>query len=58
MEVMIGDKIYSSDNQPILIRLSQIEKNLIGRMQDKDTKFCAYPEGMSLEDVKKFMSDG
>jgi hypothetical protein len=58
MKVKIGDNIYDSDEQPIMLIMSQREKNLISHMCPSDTKFCVYPEDMNEGVIIKFMRDG
>ena len=55
MKVKIGDTIYDSDTQPIMIILDENEKQLISQMDTKHSKFCVYPENYSEEEIKKFM---
>jgi len=44
MYVKIGDKIYDSEYEPIMIILSEQEKNLIANMDSKANRFCVYPD--------------
>ena len=54
MKVKIGNKIYDSNEQPILLILDDLEKEQISSMRDQ-TKFCSFPEGSSISLIEKFM---
>jgi hypothetical protein len=43
MKVKIGNKIYSSDDEPIMVILSETEKQQISDMRPKDSKYCVFP---------------
>ena len=43
MKVKIGDKIYNSDNEPIMIIISQKEKEQIANMHPDNLKYCVFP---------------
>jgi len=45
MYVKIGDKIHDSEYEPVMIILSEQEKNLIANMDPKANRFCVYPDG-------------
>ena len=45
MYAKIGDKIHDSEYEPIMIILSEQEKNLIAKMDPKANRFCVYPDG-------------
>lgn len=55
MIVKIGDQKYDSEKEPIMLELSLTERELIANMDQTATKYCSFPEGMSDEDVAKFM---
>ena len=48
MKVKIGDKIYSDREQPIMVILTQRDKENIANMAKEDTKYCSYPGGDSI----------
>ena len=55
MKVKIGDKIYDTEVQPIMIILSDKDKENISNME-ATTKYCGYPnEGWSEEEIIEFM---
>lgn len=55
MKVKLNNIIYDSEKQPIVLVLSQEEKELIGNMSSEDFKFCSFPEDMTIEKVQEFM---
>lgn len=55
MKVKIGDKVYDSLKQPIMLILSNEEKDLIRNMPESLRKFCSYPEGLTKEIIRDFM---
>lgn len=56
MKVKIGNKVYDSTKQPILIIFLGNEQELIGNMQQEDKKFCSFPEDSNIDDIKQFMN--
>jgi hypothetical protein len=56
MKVKIGDKIYDSEEQPIMVVLSPADKKNIGNMDHAHTKYCSYTcKGFSEEEIEEFM---
>jgi hypothetical protein len=55
MKVKVGDKVYDSEKEPIMVILSESDKKNISNMLSDATKYCSFPDGMSLEYVKEFM---
>lgn len=55
MIVKIGNKVYDSKQQPIMIVLSDDDKYNITQMIPEATKYCSYPDDMELNEIKKFM---
>lgn len=43
MKVKIGDHVYDSENEKIVIVLSEQDKKNIAAMHPYATKYCAYP---------------
>lgn len=57
MKVKIGDKIYDSREQPIMVILSEMDKDYIATMGEKK-KYCCYPlEGYPPEKIRKWMEE-
>lgn len=57
MLVKIGDRIYDSSKQPIMIVLSDSDKKEIANMPLEESKYCVYPndEEFSKNVIKRFM---
>ena len=55
MKVKIGDKIYDSNDEPIMIILSLFDKNNISNMSRSDYKYCSFPEDVEVDKIKEFM---
>ena len=55
MKVKIGDKIYDSTEEPILLILSEEDKRNLERMDTEATKFLSFPDKMDLNEAKRFM---
>ena len=55
MQVKIGNKIYDSNQEPILIILSQNDKENIKNMSPEATKYCSFPDSCNREIIKEFM---
>lgn len=43
MKVKIGDKIYDGEKEPVMVILSQDEREQIANMRPETTKYCIYP---------------
>lgn len=54
MLVKINDKIYDSNEEPILLVLEDFEKDHIANMGDQK-KYCSFPEDYDIEKIKEFM---
>jgi hypothetical protein len=55
MLVKIGDRLYDSEKQPIMVVLSDEEKVSIGGMSNDSHKYCSFPEEISTEEIMDFM---
>jgi len=62
MRVKIGNKIYDSNNTPIMLifdtdKERKITAKHLTEMEDKDDirKYCQYPEGEDIENIRKFL---
>jgi hypothetical protein len=56
MKVKIGNRIYNSNNEPIMIIFDIGEKGLIEDMHPQDMKFCAHPQGTDTKTIEHFMN--
>jgi hypothetical protein len=56
MLVKVGKKFFDSHDIPIMIILTDEEKELIANMTPSASKFCSYPDnGYTPEEIKEFM---
>lgn len=59
MKVKIGDKIYDSNEQPIMLIMEEYNVEDISDLLDDDELdefiYCDYPDHMSEEEAMKFM---
>ena len=44
MKVKVGNKIYDSNDEPVMVILSRREKEQIANMHPDTTKYCIYPD--------------
>jgi hypothetical protein len=55
MKVKVGNKVYDSNREPIMLVLSEDDKKNIKGMTKDSTKFCAFPAGTQGTVIKNFM---
>lgn len=55
MKVKVGNTVYDSNDQPVMVILSDMDKKNISRMYDECSKYCGYPEGFPVEYIEEFM---
>lgn len=55
MKVKIGNTTYDSTKQPIMIILSDSDKENIKNMLPHCTKYCSFPDGKPQDEVRHFM---
>jgi len=55
MKVKIGDIIYDSSKEPILLILSNQDKVNIGNMEEWANKFCSYPDSVSEDFIERWV---
>ncbi len=56
LKVKIGNKIYDSNDEPIMVILDKQDVEYISNMPKHNTKYCSYPEtGYSEEEIREFM---
>ncbi len=55
MKVKIGDQIHDAEKEPILLILTEKDKQNISRMSVQATRFCAFPEGMDAKAIHDFI---
>jgi len=55
MKVKIDGEVYDAESEPIMLILSDEDKKNIANMLSHCTKYCAFPKGMTEEEIKEFM---
>lgn len=56
MRVKIGDRVYNSDDEPIMVILNGTEKWFVDTLDPDDNRFIVYPsDSLSEEEVEEFM---
>ena len=55
MKVKIGNKIYDSTEQPIMLIFSSEEKGHIASMLPDKMMYCSAPYDMQEDEIRKFM---
>ena len=55
MKVKIGEKIYDSEKEPIMVILSESDKENISNMLPEATKYCSFPDEILVESIREFM---
>ena len=55
MKVKIGNRIFDSNNEPIMIILGEQDRNNIKNMHENATKYCCYPSNLEAETIENFM---
>jgi len=55
MIVKIGDKVYDAEEEPIMLILSDSDKENLANMHSDKNKFITFPEGMDIKEVREFM---
>jgi len=58
MKVKVGDTIYDSSEQPVMVILSAEERRDITLMAPGATKYCAFPDhNFTVQDMKTWMEE-
>ena len=55
MKVKIDEKIYDSEKEPIMVILSESDKENIYNMLPEATKYCSFPDEIPVESIREFM---
>ena len=55
MKVKIGNKIFDSEKEPIMIILDEKDKNNISLMKNEDFHYCSYPLNCDSEYIVDWM---
>lgn len=58
MKIKLGGLIYDGKDQPIMVILTQEDKDNIANMAKEATKYCEYPENSwGKEAIRKWMAE-
>lgn len=57
MKVKIGDVVYDSKVQPIIIILEDYNKEDISNMEDGDYVYCEFPDSFDEQEIKELMEN-
>ena len=58
MKVKIGDKIYDSKEETVMLILNEEEKKQIAKMHLNCTRYCIYQEDkITIKQIKEWMLD-
>ena len=55
MKVKVKDVIYDGEEEPVMVILTDQDKENIKNMVPGATKYCMYPENFKVEEIKEFM---
>ena len=56
MKVKIGDRVYDSEIEPVMVILSDADKACIQAMAGSALRYCSFPAGMSAEAIEAWMA--
>jgi hypothetical protein len=57
MKVKVGNIIYDSNKEPIVIILSNEDKKNISNMSEGNFKYCCFTDNINIDKIKDFMKD-
>ena len=57
MKVKVGDKVYDGNDEPVMVILSDEDKENIKNMPADNTKYCSCPEDSDQGEIEKWMAD-
>lgn len=55
MKVKIGDTLYDSNQIPVMLVLSDEDKENLANMDPEANSFCSYPSGMNADAIHTWM---
>jgi len=55
MKVKVGNKIYDGEKEPVMVILTEKDKENIANMLPGCTKYCMFPSNYSLLEMEKWM---
>ena len=57
MKIKVGSKIYDGADQPIMVILTDQDKENIKNMLSECTKYCMFPDTYSSDEIEKWMKE-
>lgn len=58
MKIKVGNRIYSGEDEPIMVVLTDKDKENIANMLPECTKYCEYDnETHTIKEIEKWMKD-
>jgi len=57
MKVKVDGVWHSGTIEPVAIELSDRDRMNINNMCEGCTKYCQYPQGLTEEEIRKFMAE-
>jgi hypothetical protein len=55
MKVKIGNKIYNSVEEPIMVIFEDDDKINISMMSDDNHRYCSFPSNLTVKNIEDFM---
>ena len=55
MIVKVGDRFISGEDEPVMIILTETDKENISNMLPDATKYCVFPDGWDVRRAEEFM---
>ncbi len=57
MRVKVGDRTYDSEEESVMVILSEKDKQNIRDMLSDATKYCSFPESADTGQIARWMGD-
>ena len=55
MKVKVGNKVFDCEKEPVMVILTDQDKENIKNMLPECTKYCMFPDTIPIEKIKTFM---
>jgi len=57
MRVKVGDKVYDGAEQPVMVILTDQDKENIANMLPHCTRYCMFPDKSDKKEIDKWMDE-
>ena len=57
MRIKVRDETYDGEDEPVMVILTNKDKENIANMDKGCTKYCMYPDNMNEEEVLEWMAE-